>query len=479
MEASEVVERLGVLEAQLASERAARIADAEAHARALTAAGQQKTDALAERDLERAAALVARDQAHAGEIANRDRALAVVDAASAERFTNLEDALADEREARAAGQATYGRSLAAAKQEKVEALEQRDVERFEALEEVARTHNEARAADADAHARILAEEQAQHAEERAAAAALVTDLERALDEAAQARAADAAHAEERATGLLAEREAAVRSGDEVRAALEQRTAALALTEKAIAEENAKQKGEAALHADELADRERTHSEEIALTDRAHADSLAKRDRLLAASERSAGEALAAANARLAAAERVRSGDREALADSVAAHARDLAASKKQKEEAVAERDRQHAEALGEHNLIHAEELAAGRFALKAAEDALGADQAERASDAAAHARAVAAEQRRVKELEAEAAQMLAASKKLEVLLEAAERDAIKEELARDAAIGDLQMQVVREREKREELQRAHETALEAARDEALLQALAELKSRKK
>ena len=85
----------------------------------------------------------------------------------------------------------------------------------------------------------------------------------------------------------------------------------------------------------------------------------------------------------------------------------------------------------------------------------------------------------MKELEAEAAQMLASSKKLEVLLEAAERDAIKEELARDAAIGDLQMQVVREREKREELQRAHETALEAARDEALLQALAELKSRKK
>lgn len=93
--------------------------------------------------------------------------------------------------------------------------------------------------------------------------------------------------------------------------------------------------------------------------------------------------------------------------------------------------------------------------------------------------AAAAEQRRVKELEAEVAQLLAASKKLEVALEAAERDAIKEELARDAAIGDLQMQAVRERERREELERAHETALETARDEALLQALAELKSRNK
>jgi hypothetical protein len=41
------------------------------------------------------------------------------------------------------------------------------------------------------------------------------------------------------------------------------------------------------------------------------------------------------------------------------------------------------------------------------------------------------------------------------------------------------MQVQREREKRVQLQRDHETALEAARDEALLQALAELKNRRK
>ena len=64
-------------------------------------------------------------------------------------------------------------------------------------------------------------------------------------------------------------------------------------------------------------------------------------------------------------------------------------------------------------------------------------------------------------------------------LEIAEREAIKEELARDAALADLQQQVAKEHQLREALEKDHERALEAARDEALLQALAELKARKK
>ena len=46
---------------------------------------------------------------------------------------------------------------------------------------------------------------------------------------------------------------------------------------------------------------------------------------------------------------------------------------------LAERDRAHAELTGEQNLIHAEELAAVRFTMKAVEDELAAERAGRTS----------------------------------------------------------------------------------------------------
>jgi len=128
-----------------------------------------------------------------------------------------------------------------------------------------------------------------------------------------------------------------------------------------------------------------------------------------------------------------------------------------------------------------------RFTMKAVEDELAAERAGRTSQPpatrASQLPKALENGGRVKDLEAELARTRDESKKalaaVERALEAAERDAIKEELARDAAIGDLQMQVQRERELRVKVEKDHERGVEEARDAALLQALADLKANRR
>jgi hypothetical protein len=323
----------------------------------------------------------------------------------------------------------HAREQASRDREHAAELERRDL--------MLAAERDARAADHDAHARELAAERARSAQE------------------------------------LAERDQYEACAEQI--ALDERVAAAKRLESALDALAAEREGraaDAAAHDSETADRERARAVALAMERDARTTAVRRITELeaLLAPER---EARAIATARVGLAEKALAVAREELAASVAAHARNLAAAKTTREEALAEmerahvrdtreRARAHAKVLAERERAHAEELDDARVTaaravdatvesrLRAAEQSLAATRARHVRDEAewklelAKLREAAAASERLAQHETE----LHARARAELAhvcraLEAAERDAIKQELARDAALADLEQQLTR------------------------------------
>jgi hypothetical protein len=309
--------------------------------------------------------------------------------------------------------------------------------------------------------------------------------------------ARAGRARDFATGALADKELAVQRGEDAVRRLEQRHARDLASERArIAQEIAErveratnaqqievdervaeaQRLEATLGAERRAHAaERQHyASELAERDRALAELFEQQERVLTEQERAHRAEIAACERLVAIAaagaeelERTLAAEREALAASVAAHARALVSGEEKRDRAVAERDREHVLANRAVAQAHRKELA---------ERCAKAEEVAQARAATAHARVASTMNARLRDVE----QSLAESRskhareltdlKLQVAglresaaaerrlaqhaiemhararaevaevcraLEAAEREAVRRELARDDALSQL------------------------------------------
>lgn len=245
----------------------------------------------------------------------------------------------------------------------------------------------------------------------------------------------------------------------------------------------------ASHAAEIADRERAHAEETAFLERAQQD------------------AVDAAARRLRDSERMLAGERATHVADSEAHAHEVAALRahaeyveREREDARRERDdaRSRLETaamdaaqarmeLAEESRARAAEADAQAARIAELEQALAAQHAAVAARASDYEAAMA----RKASFDAELAEANAKIAELSRALEAAERDAIQQQLARDAAFHDMSLRAAADIEaavtaakteaakEREELVRAHEHAIKVARDKAIAQTLAVARERKK
>jgi len=234
----------------------------------------------------------------------------------------------------------------------------------------------------------------------------------------------------------------------------------------------------AARAAEAADHERAHAEEMQFLERAHE------------------EATEAATRRLRDSERALATERETNAAASESHALEIAsfreflsAVERERDVAIAERDeaRTRAETIAMDVAQAQMDLAEEARARTAELQAQSRRIAELEEAIASHS----GSSTRIKELEAEVATMHAKIIDMTRAIDAAEREAAQQQLARDAYFHDLNARMAEETAaavaaakeeaaaEREELVRQHEHAIKIARDKAIAQTLAVARERKK